>query len=121
MTAPRDLPTSDIPASSERPKVPVSFRPHELDTDVPAIWLDALLATAGDLPVDAGRNAVVTAMLETLSSLLPAHGFGVHLPRTEDDPGILRRTGSGTGEDDALPPTRLFPAVRYEQIGRAHV
>lgn len=116
MTAPRDLPMSDIPASSERAKVPLSFRHHKLDTDVPALWLDALLATAGDLPVDAGREAVVAAMLETLASLLPAHGFGVHLPRTDDDPGLLRRVGSGTGEDDAMPPTRLFPAVRYEHI-----
>lgn len=116
MTAPRDLPQSDVPASSERVKMPPSLRRHTLDTDVPAVWLDALLTAAGDLPVDAGREAVVNTMLETLASLLPAHGFGVHLPRSDDDPGLLVRIGRGTGDDDAMPPTRLFPAVRYEHI-----
>lgn len=116
MTAPRDLPHSDVPASSERAKAPLSFRNHRLDTDIPAVWLDALLATAGDLPVEEGREAVARAMLEALSSLLPAHGLGIHLPRTEDRPPLLLRLGSGSGDEEAFPPTRLFPSVRYEHI-----
>ena len=116
MTPPHVLPVSEVPASAERSKTAVPFRSHQLETDVPARWLDALLAMAGELPVEAGRDAVVRVVLETLSALLPAHGFGVHLARAGDDPGLIMRIGSGSSEDDAMPPTRLFPTVRYEHI-----
>jgi signal transduction histidine kinase len=89
--------------------------------EVPAAWLDRLLAAVIDLPLVDGEVAVVKALVDAVAEILPDHAVGacfVPEPRTSS-PGqlVVRRLPEGT---DAAPagvdPTRVFPGFAHEQI-----
>jgi signal transduction histidine kinase len=104
---------------------PTSTRSRDLASrgEVPAAWLDQLLAAVLALPVDEGQREVVTAMVETLATILPDHAVGacfVPEPGTASqtrDQLVVTRLPAGTvASPPGIDPTRVFPGFEHERV-----
>ena len=58
--------------------------------ELPAVWLARLLALSCELPIEQGPEAVTTALVEAVASMLPHHVFGVSLAEAVDPDKIGR-------------------------------
>jgi two-component system, NtrC family, sensor kinase len=97
-----------------------SARARLLD-DVPTIWLDQLLVTVLDLPVQSGERAVMEAMVNSLATILPAYAIGAFFviePATgRREPVVIRRVPVTMRERSVgMDPTRVFPGLPYEYV-----
>lgn len=114
-SAPSEAPISDREVSSSRARL--------LDV-VPVAWLDQLLVAVPGLPLASGEPAVVEAMVEAITGILPAYAVGAcYLADPEGDPAeqrVFTRLPEGMAAPDEAEvgpdPTRLFPALAYEHI-----
>lgn len=89
--------------------------------DVPAEWLDGLLASVLRLPLDEGQRAVVTAMVDDLAALLPDHAVGacfVPEPGTASHGQIVvtRLPSGAVASAPGVDPTRVFPGFAHERV-----
>jgi signal transduction histidine kinase len=92
-------------------------RPFSSTHDTPSAWLDRLLATASELPLTQGDEAVVSAICEALVSILPDCAAGVCLPRRDGEQLVLTRLPLGhIPRSAAVDPTRLFASYACERI-----
>jgi two-component system NtrC family sensor kinase len=84
---------------------------------VPAAWLDRLLAAVVELPLAAGDRAVVEAMVDAVSSILPSCAVGVCFVPRARPPGYVKRLPEGVAESlGGIDPTRLFPELAHEYV-----
>jgi signal transduction histidine kinase len=84
---------------------------------VPAAWLDRLLAAVLDLPLAAGERAVVTAMVDAVTLILPDYAVGACVVPASRGQFVIKRVPEGL--QDAAPgvdPTRLFPGLAREYV-----
>ena len=89
--------------------------------EMPAAWLARLLALSCELPIEDGPEAVTTALVEAVASMLPRHAFGVSLDEAvdPDKPGsarILRSSSKGSRISISPPPARIFPEFACERV-----
>jgi len=92
-----------------------------LTREIPSPWLARLLTLSCELPIDEGPEAVTTALVEAVASILPQHAFGVSLDEAVDPdrPGsarILRSSSSGSRVSISPPPARIFPEFARERV-----
>ncbi len=83
--------------------------------EVPASWLDRLLTLTWELPVHEGEEAVVRAVVDAVSELLPTCGVGASFVGPGNRQQVIRKhpvDGVRAGVD----PTRLFPGYEHEMI-----
>lgn len=91
---------------------------------VPAAWMERLLALGSELPVERGDDAVVRAMIDALSEMLPRCGVGACFvsggPETNTpevrQQVIRRHPAHDDGRDRGVDPTRLFPGYAHEIV-----
>ena len=89
--------------------------------EMPAPWLARLLTLSCELPIEKGPEAVTTALIEAVASLLPDHAFGVSLDDAVDSdrPGsarVLRSSSKGLRVSISPPPARIFPEFARERV-----
>jgi len=89
--------------------------------EMPAAWLARLVALSCELPIENGPEAVTTALVEAVASMLPRHAFGVSLDEAVDPdrPGsarILRSSSKGSRISISPPPARIFPEFACERV-----
>ena len=89
--------------------------------EIPAVWLARLLTLSCELPIEDGPEAVTTALVEAVASMLPDHAFGVSLNEAvdPDKPGsarILRSSSKGSRVSISPPPARIFPEFPCERV-----
>ena len=96
-------------------------------TELPAYWLDRLLALATDLPIEEGEGAVARAVVAALASLLPRHAVGACFVPTLSVSASVTASVMGREVIRAMPdgeahradgndPTRIFPGYSFERI-----
>ena len=119
------VPSRGAPAAASEP--PASVETHgsaehtKVPELVPAAWLDRLLVTAVDLPVASGERAVVEAMVDALSGILPEYAFGACFA---PEPGsgsrdrvVVKKLPEGAPEPPGrVDPARLFPGMSHEHV-----
>jgi two-component system, NtrC family, sensor kinase len=122
--------TSSGPPSGAQPRATALARSFNGDNKVkskpvarelPAIWLARLLTLTCELPIEQGPEAVTTALVEAVASMIPHHAFGVSLDEAvdPDKPGsarILRRSAKGGRVSISPPPARIFPEFARERV-----
>ncbi|HMJ52450.1 MAG TPA: ATP-binding protein [Polyangiaceae bacterium] len=89
--------------------------------EIPAAWLAQLLALSCELPIEQGPEAVTTALVDAVASMLPHHAFGVSLdeavdPDKPDSARILRSSSKGSRISISPPPARIFPEFACERV-----
>jgi signal transduction histidine kinase len=89
--------------------------------EIPAAWLARLLTLSCELPIEEGPEAVTTALVEAVGSMLPQHAFGVALdeavdPDTPDIARIVRTSSNGSRVSISPPPARIFPDFAHERV-----
>ena len=96
--------------------------------EIPARWLDRLLAVACDLPIADGEEAVARAVVGTVSSILPHWGVGACIvASTRGAPGkngpisgpqkVVKMFPAGEEHRGVgVDPTRLFPGYAHERV-----
>jgi signal transduction histidine kinase len=96
--------------------------PHARIPDVvPASWLDRFLVALVDLPLASGERAVVEAMVDALSSILPGYAVAACFA---PEPGagrreqlVVKRLPEGCVETlGGMDPTRVFPWMAQEHV-----
>jgi signal transduction histidine kinase len=95
--------------------------PKAVAREMPAPWLARLLTLSCELPIDEGMEAVTTALVEAVASMLPRHAFGISLDEAvdPDKPGsarILRSSSKGSRISVSPPPARIFPEFARERV-----
>src|SRR6516164_4000031 len=70
------VPASTTEVSSPRVRVPEV---------VPTAWLDRLLVAVIDLPLPGGERAVVEAILDSVSAILPTYAVGASVGTRDGD------------------------------------
>ena len=102
------------PVKATRPSGPVpagqeESAPHSrVPEPVPAAWLDRLLAAVLDLPLASGDRAVVTAMVDAVSAILPDYAVGACVVN-EHGQILVTRMPEGLARSKAgVDPTRVF-------------
>jgi signal transduction histidine kinase len=96
--------------------------PHSIVPEaVPAGWIDRLLVAVLDLPLASGEGAVVEAMVEALSLILPEYAVGAcFVPdeaSTRREQLLVKRLPEGAVEAPAgVDPTRVFPWLAHEHV-----
>jgi two-component system, NtrC family, sensor kinase len=122
--------TSSGPPSGAQPRATALARSLNGDNKVkskpvarelPAIWLARLLTLTCELPIEQGPEAVTTALVEAVASMIPHHAFGVSLDEAvdPDKPGsarILRSSAKGARLSISPPPARIFPEFARERV-----
>ncbi len=88
--------------------------------EIPSAWLDRLLTAVCDAPVRAGEDAVVSALMRTVSEVLPDMGVGARYATTTPDGEIVVRITKLTprgqeGRGAGTAPDGLFPAYAHER------
>jgi two-component system, NtrC family, sensor kinase len=108
------VPESTTEVSSPRVRIP---------DVVPTGWLDRLLVTIIDLPLAKGERAVVDAVIDTVSSILPTHAVGAYLGPEAGSAGtepmvVKRLPGQMTSSEVSgeFDPTRMFPGLGREYV-----
>jgi signal transduction histidine kinase len=106
------VPAHEAEGSSPHSRVPEA---------VPAGWIDRLLVAALDLPLAAGEGAVVEAMVDALSRILPDYAVGACFVPDASSPRIeqlvVKRLPEGAVEEPAgIDPTRVFPWLAREHV-----
>lgn len=89
--------------------------------EIPAAWLAQLLTLSCELPIEQGPEAVTTALVDAVASMLPHHAFGVSLdeavdPDKPDSARILRSSSKGSRISISPPPARIFPEFACERV-----
>jgi signal transduction histidine kinase len=89
--------------------------------ELPAAWLARLLTLSCELPIEDGPEAVTTALIDAVASMLPDHAFGVSLDEAvdPDKPGsarILRSSPQGPRISISPPPDRIFTDYAKERV-----
>jgi two-component system, NtrC family, sensor kinase len=89
--------------------------------ELPATWLARLLTLTCELPIEKGPEAVTTALVEAVASMIPGHAFGVSLeeavdPDKPDSARILRSSAKGSRVSIGPPPARIFPEFARERV-----
>jgi signal transduction histidine kinase len=89
--------------------------------ELPAAWLSRLLTLSCELPIEDGPEAVTTAIIDAVASMLPEHAFGVSLDEAVDPnkPGsarILRSSPQGPRISISPPPERIFTEYARERV-----
>jgi two-component system, NtrC family, sensor kinase len=102
---------------------PTSTRTRDLGArgDVPAAWLDQLLAAVLALPLGEGQRAVVTNMVEALAAILPEHAVGAcFAPEPGSAPHgqvvVTRLPAGAVASPPGIDPTRVFPSFAHECV-----
>ena len=92
--------------------------PHSrVPESIPAPWLDRLLAAVLDLPLASGERAVVTAMVDAVSLILPDHAVGACVVPVSRGQFVVKRVPEGLDDSTSgVDPTRLFPGLAHEHV-----
>lgn len=109
---PSEIPASDREVSSSRARL--------LDV-VPIAWLDQLLVAVLELPLSSGEPAVVEALVNSVSAILPSYAVGAcFVPEPAETPlgpCIVKRLPEGVVErSPGAYPTRIFAGLTYEHV-----
>ena len=107
-------------ASDTAPALETAARAR-LPGEVPAPWLDRLLAAVLDLPLADGQAAVVTALLDAVAAILPGHAVGAcFVPepggRVQGQVVLTRLPAEVVTAAAGADPTRVFPGLRHEHV-----
>jgi hypothetical protein len=89
-----------------------------LVTDLPAHWVDGLLAAMCELPVATGEVGAVQSIIDALKRMMPAISVGATIVR-EGETRVLR---AASVAPDAIPPgaSRMFPHHAHERTVELH-
>ena len=91
--------------------------PHSrVPEPVPAAWLDRLLAAVLDLPLASGDRAVVTAMVDAVSAILPDYAVGACVVHEHGQVLVTRLPEGLAGSTAGVDPTRVFPGLAHEHV-----
>jgi signal transduction histidine kinase len=106
------VPIGEGELSAPRPRIP---------DVVPNAWLDRLFHVVLDLPLATGELAVVEAMVDGLSAILPRFAVGacfVADGASANEQTVLRRLPQGAdgGVGGGVDPTRVFPGLCREHV-----
>jgi signal transduction histidine kinase len=111
-----DRPSDTVPVGEGEVSAP---RPRIPDV-VPNAWLDRLFHVVLDLPLATGEIAVVEAMVDGLSAILPRFAVGacfVADGASASEQTVLRRLPQGVvGAAGGVDPTRVFPGLCREHV-----
>jgi two-component system NtrC family sensor kinase len=137
-TGPRDA----VRLSRESDAAPLLVQgsaPHaRVPGEVPAAWLDRLLAATLDLPLAQGPRAIAESLVDALAFILPTYAVGAcvvpdeapHVARARrpargapggeasgQEPVVVTRLPEGAGPPGpGIDPTRLFPGFLHEHV-----
>jgi two-component system, NtrC family, sensor kinase len=98
-----------------------SSRARLLDV-VPIAWLDQLLVAALELPLSSGETAVVEALVDQVSAILPSYAVGARFvtdgeAASRPHASLIKRLPEGLVErSEGSDPTRIFPGLTYEHV-----
>ncbi len=111
------------PPTSTRSRDLGSLAPSSSNGNVPAAWLDQLFAAVLALPLDEGPQAVVTALVDALAAILPAHAVGAcYVPepgassQSQNQLVVTRLPAGAVASPPGIDPTRVFPGLKHEIV-----
>jgi two-component system, NtrC family, sensor kinase len=115
MSVTKPIIISDVPPSHQRGRSPT----EGLEA-LPSAWLERVLQSLANLPIDQGPEAAAASMLDCLAAVLPEHALGVTRIDTPRGMVTLRR-GPGSSDEPGesgppCPPDRLFPRRQHEIV-----
>jgi two-component system NtrC family sensor kinase len=117
--------TSHGPTSATQPRqgalgAALQPAPKSEPEEIPALWLDRLLAASCELPIEQGPEAVGAALVEAAADLLPDLALGISMSegtRESDGAGwIVRRARQSSATNLSPRSKRLFPELTHERV-----